>query len=270
MTGFPVTINGNTYTESDFENYGWRLAIPDITRDIAKATEASNSAATAVAAATSADYPFITTAGTSTAYTVDFTPDRTVVDGFSARINFHTTSGSNPTLTVDGTSTKGLVDGSRFDGTGAYINIVAGRIPAGFNAVVMYDSTIDKYVVFNLPLKGAVSGISRASISLTGSQTFALNDEGVEQYFTGTANTTWTVAAQATINFPVDADIPIGNRSSNASVLTITMASGVIVESGGTTYTAKGLTLLKGEFGRLKKIGTDLWLYHGDNREGWA
>jgi hypothetical protein len=295
---FPVTINGTTYTEAMFLDYGWRTAIPNITADIAtvagnavtagstattsastattqagiattKAAEALASAATAVAAATSTDYPFTTTAGSSTAYTVDFTPDRTVADGFSARINFHTTSGANPTLTVDGASTKGLVDGSRFDGTGAYINISAGRIPAGFNGIVMYDSGIDKYVVFNLPLKGAVAGISRASTSLSADQTFALSDEGIEQYLTGTTQRTWTVPTEASVNFPLDSEIPVFNRATGVNLL-ITFSATVVVYSGGVEYTAKTLTLLPGESGRLKKLGTNYWIWVGDNRDGWV
>lgn len=174
MTGFPAIINGNTYVEADFENYNWRTGIPNITNDIATvaaaavvaetnattaATDAANSAtnaatseanavaaaAVASSAAASADYPFATTAGTSGAYTVDFSPDRVVGDGFALRVNFHAANDAAPTIQVDGNTPYEIVDGLSYD-TG-FRQLEAGEIYVGMNLVLMFDSTINKFVI---------------------------------------------------------------------------------------------------------------------------
>lgn len=57
--GFPVTVNGNTYTEAMFLDYGYQTALPDMIADTATVagdadTDATAAAASAGAAATSA------------------------------------------------------------------------------------------------------------------------------------------------------------------------------------------------------------------------
>lgn len=101
----------------------------------------------AIAAAASADFPFTTTAGTASAYTVNFTPDRIVGDGFTMRVNFHTSCNAAPTIAVDGGTAYEIVDGLSLTDAGAYRQLDSGDIRTGMNLIVTYDSTVNKMVI---------------------------------------------------------------------------------------------------------------------------
>lgn len=176
---WPQTINGNTYTEAMFLNRGYVTALPALTEDMAtvagevqtnadqvaldeiqtnadaatcttKASEASVSAATAVAAASAASkgIPFVTTSGSSTAYTADFTPDLSGGDGELFSLDIHTANTStSPTLAIDGGSAKSLVAL-----TGR--SLAVGELYIGANITVSYDGENDRYEIQGgLPLR---------------------------------------------------------------------------------------------------------------------
>jgi hypothetical protein len=230
----------------------------------AQASIATEQAAVATAAATSAEYPFLTTAGTGTAYTA--VTSLAVADGFSARVNFTNASGNNPTLRVDSPTVTGtaygLVDGARTDVNGAYVAIVAGRIPAGGNFVVFFDTRINKYVVYGLALLGAVSGIYQKSVTFSADQTLALNDAGTLQILTGTAQASAFIPLAATVNFDQDTEIDFRNEST--MTLIIDAVSGVSFDGvdGGS------LSLEPKEYGQAKKIGANSWIWRGSNSGG--
>lgn len=225
---------------------------------------AAISAAAAIAAAASADFSFVTTAGTSTAYTVNFTPDRIVGDGFAARVNFHTASGASPTLSVDGGTAYGLVDGSTVDSSGAYPDVAAARIATGATLIVLFDSLINKFIVIGLPALGDLYKVSRPPISLSTAQTFALTDDGTRQYLTGSTNRTWTIPTNAAVAFRIGAEIEVFNIGS--AQLTLTADTGVTVNN----VTAGSIILTPIQGGVFQKIATDTWSYMGSEMDVWA
>lgn len=101
-------------------------------------TEAARDAA--IAAANSLEFPFSVTAGTSTAYTINFTPDLTFGDGSTIRVSIHTASGDAPTLAVDGGSAHEIVaPGNR--------SLIAGELAQDYNFLLQYDSSLTKWVI---------------------------------------------------------------------------------------------------------------------------
>jgi hypothetical protein len=87
---------------------------------------------------------YATTAGTSTAYTADYTPKLVALDnGAHGRIKIHTASGATPTLAIDGLTAKTMVKPGN-------VAIASGDLAA--NAVLgwTYDSTLDRVVVEGL------------------------------------------------------------------------------------------------------------------------
>jgi hypothetical protein len=102
----------------------------------------------AVAAATSSQFPFATTGGTSSVYTINLgSPSQSIGDGFAIRVNFHTANAASPTLNIDGTGAKELVDGLNLSAGGVYRSLDANDIYAGMNLIVGYDATKNKYVI---------------------------------------------------------------------------------------------------------------------------
>lgn len=105
----------------------------------------------AVAAATSVQFPFATTAGTASAYTASTggSPTLPIGDGFAIRLNFHTANNASPTLNIDGTGALELVDGLNLAAGGSYRSLDANDIFLGMNLVVMKDTsfTPNKYVI---------------------------------------------------------------------------------------------------------------------------
>lgn len=147
-----------TASEASVVAQGLSEAARDTTlgyRDQSEAFKIAAEAASvvAVAAAASADFPFVTSSGTSTAYTANFSPDRTVGDGFSMRVNFHTACGATPTMSVDGGTAYEIVDGGSFTSGGAFRPLDANDIRTGMNLILTYDSTVGKFVITgNFPI----------------------------------------------------------------------------------------------------------------------
>lgn len=180
--GFPVTIDGVTFVENDVfgpDGYEYVTGLPNLiskvatvagrmdTQETTATTAATNaatsetnaatseanaatSAAAAIAAAISTDFPVGSTAGTGGAYTVDFDPNRIVGDNFVARINFHTINTDYPTLAIDSNTVYEIVDGDSIDKDGNYARIIAGRIKSGMSLIILFDSSINKYVARGL------------------------------------------------------------------------------------------------------------------------
>lgn len=92
---------------------------------------------------------YATTAGTSTAYTLAYTPKLTSLrNGATVRAKIHTASGATPTLAVDGLTAKTIVKPG---------NSAVAAAELAENAVLdfTYDSTLDKW---------AVNGLSTGSV----------------------------------------------------------------------------------------------------------
>lgn len=174
MSGFPIIINGVTYTEAQFNAYGYEEALPSMINNVAvvagvvqsnsdnanasaTAAAASSSAATtaktqaetardvAVSAAVSTDYPYASTSGTASAYTVNLTPDRVVGDGFSLRVKFHVAPTAGATLKIDNQPAYPLAN-SNGD------NIFVGNFAANHVDILIFDASIGKFKLAMLGL----------------------------------------------------------------------------------------------------------------------
>jgi hypothetical protein len=234
----------------------------------------------AVNAATSADYPYAPlTGGTGAAYTVNFTPDRTVSDGFVMRVNVSFDCELNPTMTVDANPPYPMLDAKRLLNDGVtHAGFAAKELLAGMTLELMYDARISAFLVQNAILAGTVANVSRAANYRTVNHTFALVNRGIEQHLEGNTSRTWTLASDSVpLTFPVDTDLPVFNSVFNASPtstaeLTLVTSASVIIRSGGREYPAgvgKKLILAPGEGGRLKKRAANTWLWIGSNADGW-
>ena len=126
---------------------------------------------------------YVTTGGTSTAYTLTHTPKLTsLLNGAHGRMKIHTASGATPTLAIDGQTAKTIVKPG---------NVAIAALDLAQNAVLgwTYDSTLDKVVI---------EGLSAAQTGLTGSLITADPNPAVKDTLYG-ADTT---AAAFTITMP--------------------------------------------------------------------
>lgn len=115
-------------------------AAASATAAAASATAASSSATSAAASAAAAGaaasgFQFATTAGTGSAYTVDFGEDITYSDGVTVRIEAHADNSANCTLNADGLGAKKILDGAR--------QLYAGEFLTGDILTLVYDEGAD-------------------------------------------------------------------------------------------------------------------------------
>jgi len=120
----------------------------DTTLTYRNTTETYKNQAIAAAAASTKGIDYITTGGTATAYTADFTPNVTVVDGVLFNLDIHSTNTSTtPTLAVEGGTAYPLVLG--YDRR----PIPVGLLFAGVNVTVTFDGTNNEYqIIGGMPL----------------------------------------------------------------------------------------------------------------------
>lgn len=104
-----------------------------------------------VAAATSVQFPFVSTGGTSAAYTgsLGYSPTPVIGDGFAVRLNIHTPNAATPTFNLDGTGALELVDGQNISAGGVYRSLGANEFFAGMNLIVQKETgvTPNKWVI---------------------------------------------------------------------------------------------------------------------------
>jgi hypothetical protein len=113
----------------------------------------------AEAAAASASFPFGVTAGTSTAYTLNFTPDQPTSAGSAFRVQFHTGCGNNPTLSVDGATAANLVNQ-------AGQNLQSGDIATNRIYMIIYDAALSKWTVNNFVANEVLRSDETASLTV--------------------------------------------------------------------------------------------------------
>lgn len=103
-----------------------------------------------------------TTAGTSTAYTLDTAYNITAYEAGQAYwVTFHTASGNDPTITIDGVATPPTLVKQNSDGS--YSNIKAGDFPTNHRSrVVMLSAT--EALVETLPPAGAATQIQTLEV----------------------------------------------------------------------------------------------------------
>lgn len=213
----------------------------------------------AVAAAVSSDFPFATTAGTGSAYTVDLTPNAVIGDGFAIRLNFHTACANNPTLRFDGGTVYALVDGLNRTTGGAYRTLDAGDIFIGMNLVVMFDSVANQFVIVggfpiyklsrDLDMNG-FDAVNVGNVVLTDQTTNLAVGYSTTSYDHGTITT--STPTTLTLN-PA-----LGNKQrllTNNSALTLvapstdtTMELLVTHSTNGGSITLSGFTKKRGDF----------------------
>ncbi len=240
----------------------------------ASAASAAASADAAAASVVTNDFPAIVTAGTSTAYTINFTPNRTIANMFRMLTEFHVACGANPTLAIDGGTAYPLVDGLSQNSSNVYRSFAAGDIHTGMKGFIYFDSAISKYVFIGMPTKylsdvlnGNNYGITatyRPGDAISIAKTFALTDAGRLQHLTGSTARTWTLPANASVAFVTYTEIDVLNSST--ANLTLTAAAGVTVNG----VTAGSITLRPNEAGQFKKLGTNTWAWIGANASSWA
>lgn len=104
-----------------------------------------------LAAATSVQFPFVTTGGTSAAYTASlgYSPTPSIGDAFALRVNIHTPNAANPTFNLDGTGALEMVDGQNLSGGGSYRSLGANEFFTGMNLILMKETglTPNKWVI---------------------------------------------------------------------------------------------------------------------------
>ena len=80
----------------------------------------------------------------------------------------------------------------------------------------------------------------------------------------GSTDRTWTVPANASVAFEIGTEIEVYNDST--AQLTLTAGTGVTVNG----VTAGSITLIPNQGGIFKKVGTNRWIYMGDEKDVWA
>lgn len=93
---------------------------------------------------------YVTTSGTSTAYTATLPGPRltSLRNGVRIRVKLHTTCGATPTLAMDGLTAKTIV-------TPGNAAVLAGALSADSILALTYDSTLDKWCVDGMPAPAA-------------------------------------------------------------------------------------------------------------------
>lgn len=143
-----------------------------------------------------------TTAGTSTAYTLDAAPDLAAYVAGKTRFNvtFHTANtSSTPTLNVDG---LGAVPFKVLGAGNSKINPRAGQFPAGFSCDVLYDGT--NFVVLSGGAGGGATGGGSDDVFYENSQTVTTD-------YTITSGKNAMSAGPVTVNVGVTVTIPVGS-----------------------------------------------------------
>jgi hypothetical protein len=306
---FPVTINGNTYNQVDFLGYAYLESFPAIMSDVAAvaadvvtsagnaatsetnaatsetnaatsesnaATSESNAAASAVsaaAAAASLEFPFSVTSGSSTAYTIDFTPDLTLGDGATIRVSMHVANGANPTLSVDGATARNIV-------LPDHTNVPVGALVSNYNYLLTYEGSTNKWVVmsglvattwqedrdangFDLLNAGDIQG--RVPLQSTGvSRSFVDGDENKMFRWNGADARTFTVQNDATYSFPAGTSLGVFNDGTG--VLTLQADTSVTVNSA----LNGSIALETNQGGVFTKVSANRWMFMGTNQESWS
>ncbi len=209
--GFPVTVNGNTYNESDFTGYGYKTALPDMISDTASvagdaATSASDALGYASAASSSASAASSSAAAAAASY-----------DSFDDR--YLGAKSSDPTTDNDGnalltgalyyktTATAGMriYNGSAWEAVG--IPISGGLTTSDIGVTVQgYDATT---------LKSAAIGVSVQAYDADTAKTDTAQNWTAQQTFKELKDTVYTITDGAA--FEID--------PANGSMQTITLGA---------------------------------------------
>lgn len=252
----------------------------DATAASASASAAAASAVTAgtardqaVAAAASSDFPYGTTAGTASAYTLDLTPDRVTGSGSACRVRFHVANNATPTLQVDAGAAAEIVDA-----TGR--SLAAGEIALNRVYILVYDGALSKWVIQSLPIgdntittdkinNGAVTsekiatGVTinakAASVSFTGtSKTLTLSDGNTYQNCSNAATQTVTIPLNSSVPIPVGDWITFERHG--VGEVNIVATSGVTIRgvNAATISIAEQWQAIM-----IRKISTDGWIAYG-------
>ncbi len=102
-------------------------------------------------------------------------------------------------------------------------------------------------------------------VSLSSSQTFALNDVDTFQVLTGSTARTWTVPQDSSVAFPIGSRIYAGSR--DTAVLTLSGESGVRLTTSigsGSGPGASDFNVPAGGTVLLQKVTLNEWMAEGD------
>jgi len=112
---------------------------------------------------------YVTTAGTSTAYTTTMTPPLpSLTNGAAIRVKLHTTCGATPTLAADGLTAKTIVRPGN-------VAISAGDLTQDSVLDLTYDSTLDKWTAHGIPVSPDALSIYTTSQTATAGQKLAMD-----------------------------------------------------------------------------------------------
>ena len=215
---------------------------------------------------------------TGSNYNLDFSPDRTVQDGFAAIVSMSASNPEDPTMSVDGTAQYPLVDGRAQDDAGNYRRLKTGEIRANDNIFVVFDDRVNQYRITDLPIRHliddldlnhhAIENAYRPFENVAAAKTFTQDDCGTTHLLTGSTDRTWVLEDEATQAIVQGSEIEIFNDSSAG--LTLTAAQGVTVNGVVNNAGSIQILLLANEGGVLKKTDADRWIWNGDRKFEWS
>jgi hypothetical protein len=233
------------------------------------AISAAASAAAAAGIVVGADFRYGQSAGTSTAYTLDFSPDVVLINGFRVFMEAHVGCGNAPALSVDGSAFYPIMNGLVRNSTGSYKAVTLGEIHAAQQVILIFRSDIGAgaFLAQNLPLKhlaqtlegnnSGVNAVYRPHDFLVIAQTFTVSDAGRRQVYQGTAVVQWDIGLNATAAIPINSEIEICNDS--AFDLTLKAVTGVVfggIDGGKVVIPPQKSAI-------ITKLATNRWFYAG-------